>query len=186
MGWQVKNWRGLGIRIFELGIRIEIQNSNIWPSWKFEFTLGNPRQGTTRCLGLDRARRLVVHPQISANQTRERGRKASSRWANQIPLRANNNQGVPRNLTHFLWIGFPINIFWTHATCRLTTPVPGNRTVGTALHALYSGYSEYTRIFSLPVILNTNIRTKGLFCSLFEYYSIRELPWSVVSLSLTE
>jgi hypothetical protein len=70
------SWLVSGLSIFELGIRIEIQNSNIWPSWKFEFTLGNPRQGTTRYLRLDRARRLVVHPQISANQTRERGRKA--------------------------------------------------------------------------------------------------------------
>ena len=42
------------------------------PSCKFEFTLGNPRHGTTRYLGLGRARRLVVQCwyRISANDER--------------------------------------------------------------------------------------------------------------------
>ena len=42
---QPPNWNA----IFELWIWIQIQNSNIWPSWKFEFTLDSPRQESAWC-----------------------------------------------------------------------------------------------------------------------------------------
>ena len=46
--------------IFELKFVIRSQNSNIWTSLKFEFTLGSPRPNAARHLGLGDPRRLAV------------------------------------------------------------------------------------------------------------------------------
>ena len=109
------------------------------------------------------------------------------------------NQGVPRILTHFLWIGFPINIFWTHKNWPRINTWESYCRGRTTLHVSYMHYTYTFELFriiriirppgngkyritavllGLPVIPNTNIRTKWLFYSLFEYYStcIRELP----------